>query len=143
MVSPLPVVTTIDIFALQMQCRHDNELPSKRAFPDRHLERVRLSVFLKVRNPQTRSVQVFSNGCAVKHKFVLLSSLPLWRTLFFYPCRHLGRHNATYKEALILHGEGSPHSEAWAKAKQLYDSILADRQVNEELEALSVELHAK
>ncbi|CAM9141767.1 unnamed protein product [Scytosiphon promiscuus] len=36
------------------------------------------------------------------------------------------RHNSLYKQALALHGEGSPHSDAWAKAKQLYDTVISD-----------------
>lgn len=37
------------------------------------------------------------------------------------------RHNLIYKEALALHGEGSPHSEAWSRAKQLYDTVISDK----------------
>lgn len=36
------------------------------------------------------------------------------------------RHNAAYKEALAFHGAGTPHSEAWASAKQLYDAVISD-----------------
>lgn len=36
------------------------------------------------------------------------------------------RHNAAYKEALFLHGEGLPHSDDWARARHLYESVLSD-----------------
>lgn len=38
----------------------------------------------------------------------------------------MNRHNKLYTEALALHGEGSPHSESWARAKKLYDAVISD-----------------
>lgn len=42
--------------------------------------------------------------------------------MYFLPPRH----NAVYEQALALHGEGSPHSDAWARAKKLYDTVISD-----------------
>lgn len=49
---------------------------------------------------------------------------PLRFSLFGFG--RLKRHNTLYTEALALHGEGSPHSEPWARAKQLYDAVISD-----------------
>ncbi|CAN0064330.1 unnamed protein product, partial [Ectocarpus sp. 8 AP-2014] len=45
------------------------------------------------------------------------------------------RHNAVYEQALALHGEGAPHSDAWARAKKLYDTVISDEPVEDKRSA--------